>query len=91
MSFSSKEERALHHPCRGPKALLGTEGAETGVGTDGLPLKADLVLSSGQQSSACGSGWSDTAGLSPNPGWDMVSFIPEPADSSFLSNAGLLE
>lgn len=91
MSLSSKEEWVLLYPCRGPKALLGTGRAETRVGSDVLPLKAALLLSWGRRSSARSSGWSDTAGLRPNPGRDVVSFIPERADSSLLSNAGLLE
>ena len=49
MSLSSKEQRVLLYPCRGPKALLGTGGAETRVGSDVLPLKADLLLSLGQR------------------------------------------
>lgn len=77
MSLSSKEERVLLYPCREPKALLGTRGAETRVSSEVLPLKAGLLLSLGQQSSACSTGWSDTAGLHPNPRRDVVSFIPE--------------
>jgi len=91
MSLSSKEEWVLPYPCKGPKALLGTGSAERRVGSDVLTLKAALLLSWGQQSTACSSGWSDAAGLRPSSGRDVVSFIPERADSSFLSNAGLLE
>lgn len=81
----------LFYPCRGPKALLGTDDTETKVGSVCLPLKANLFLSSGLQSSACTSDWSDAAGLGPSAGRDVVSFFLERADSSFLSNAGLLE
>lgn len=91
MSLSSKEEWVFLYPCRGPKAWLGTRSAATRAGIDALPLGAGLLLSLGQQSSACSSGWSDTAGLHSSPGRDMLSFIPERVDSSFLSNAGLLE